>query len=492
MKILMATSETVPFAKTGGLADMVGALALELARAGHDVRLVLPRYYCIDRGALTQLEGAMGVLMGGREEIWCAVHTASLPGSPEDNPVRVYFIDHENFFGRDGIYGSPLEPDYHDNPRRFSFLSRAVFQLCRKIDWYPDILHAHDWPVALVPVYLKYLERPHGGFSRTASVLTIHNLGYQGIYPKDEFNYTGLGWDVFYNAGFEDRNNLNLMKAGLWSAEKLNTVSPGYARESQTPGFGFRLDGVLRARSADYQGILNGIDPSLWNPATDPQLPKPYDRANMGGKAKAKAALQREFGLPVKADIPIIGMVSRLTSQKGIGPLFGPGYGSAASICNMHLQFVVLGSGEAWCEQELQHLAANTSNFRVRLRYDEKIAHLLEAGSDFLLMPSEYEPCGLNQMYSLIYGTLPIVRNTGGLSDTVQNFNQETGEGTGFMFDDLNPQAIYDTVGWAIWAYYHRRSQLEEMRLRGMALDFSWKNSALQYEALYQGALAKL
>jgi starch synthase len=495
MKILMASSEAVPYAKTGGLADMVSALALALAKKGHEVRIVLPRYYKVDRSKLIQLEGAMGVPIGGGEE-WCAVYNTTLPGSLAGNPIEVYFIDHENFFGRDGIYGSPSEPDFLDNSRRFSFFCRAVFQVCKKISWYPDILHAHDWPAALAPVFLKFAERRDGGskgFAGTASILTIHNLGYQGIYSKDNFYHTGLGWDVFYNAGFEDWNMLNLLKAGLWSADALNTVSPNYAEETKTQAMGFRLDGVLRYRSADYRGILNGIDTDVWNPQRDPYIPQKYNVNDLKGKWKAKEALQKEFGLPQTPDVPVVGIVTRLTGQKGVGELFGPSYGSAFSICrDMNLQFVVLGSGEVWCEHEITSLSSRLSNLKAKVGYDEKLSHLVEAGSDFFLMPSRYEPSGLNQMYSLNYGTIPIVRNTGGLADTVENFDQESGKGTGFMFDDLTPQAIYNTVGWAVWAYYNRRPQIEDMRLRGMKKDFSWDTSAKQYEELYKNALKKL
>jgi starch synthase len=489
MKILMASSEAHPYAKTGGLADMVSALSIALAKLGHDVRIVLPRYYSIDRAGLEPLEGAMGVPLGDREE-WCAVYQADLPGSGK-HPVPVYFIDHEQFFGREGIYGTPWEPDFLDNPRRFMFFSRAVFQLCRKTGWFPQILHSHDWPAAMANVYLKFWERPlgeEGEFAKTSSVLTIHNLGYQGIYGKDNYPYGGLGWDVFYNAGFEDWDMMNLLKAGLYSADKLNTVSPHYAEETKTQAHGFRLDGVLRYRSADYSGILNGIDTSVWNPAKDDWIPQKYDASSFReGKARAKEALQRELGLPVDNETPLIGMVTRLTGQKGVGQLFGPGHGSAWSICqDMKLQFALLGSGESWCEEEARSLASRLPNFKCRIGYREDLSHLIEAGSDFFLMPSLYEPCGLNQMYSLVYGALPIVRNTGGLTDTVENYNQETGEGTGFMFDDLNPQAIYNTVGWAVWAWYNQRPRIEAMRLRGMNKDFSWERSAKKYIELYK------
>jgi len=493
LKILMASSEAVPFAKTGGLADMVSALSLALAKKGNEVRIVIPRYYAINKDELKlkAIEGPMGVPMGGGEE-WCKVYEGTLSGSSKKNPVLVYFIDHENFFGRDGIYGVPSEPDFLDNPRRFTFFCRSVFQLCRKITWYPDVLHSHDWPCALVPVFLKFGER-QGAFSKTVSVLTIHNLGYQGIYDRGNFYATGLNWDTFYNAGFEDWNMMNLLKAGIYSADVINTVSKNYAEETKTQSYGFRLDGVLRIRSNDYRGILNGIDSKIWNPEKDPYIPVPYSVKNMEGKAKAKEMLQQEFGLPSSPDTPVIGLISRLTFQKGVGELFGPTYGSAYTICrDMNLHFIVLGTGEAWCENEIRSLAGKLSNFKARIGYDEKFSHLIEAGSDFFLMPSRYEPSGLNQMYSLAYGTIPIVRKTGGLADTIENFDQDTGSGTGFMFDDLTPQAIYNTVGWAIWAYYNRKPQIEAMRLRGMKIDFSWDKSAREYLLMYEETIKRI
>jgi len=547
LKILMCASEAVPFAKTGGLADAVSSLSLALAQLGHEVKIFMPRYYGIDRGKLTKLEGALGVPMAGGEE-WSAVYTTQIPENkpvkkeaaakgvaakdtaekdadakdasaniagakkpapvqaPVRIPVQVYFIDHENFFGRDGIYGTPFEPDFLDNPRRFSFFCRACFQLCRKIGWYPDVLHAHDWPAALAPVFLRYGERYSAlnaegaatengeacSFAKTVSVLTIHNLGYQGIYSRDAFYFTGLGWDVFYQAGFEDWNMMNLLKAGINCADRVNTVSPTYARETLSQQGGFRLDSVLRYRGEAYTGILNGIDTDVWNPKTDKYIPAAYSVKDMKGKATAKEALQRRYGLHETPAVPVIGMVCRLTDQKGIGELFGPAYGSAYSFCrDMDIQFVFLGSGEGWAEHEISSLSSRLSNFRAYIGYDEEISHLIEAGSDFFLMPSRYEPCGLNQLYSLNYGTIPIVRNTGGLADTVQNYNQETGEGTGFMFDYLSPNSIYDTVGWAVWAWYNKKKDIEAMRSRGMTQDFSWKKSALEYVELYRKALGQ-
>jgi len=482
----MVSSEATPFAKSGGLADAVSALSRALDRLGHDVRIVMPRYYCMDKAKLDALPGPLGVPSTGGES-WCAVYRSVLPGSS----IPVYCLDHEAYFGRDGIYGSKTEPDFQDNPERFSFLCRAAFQLCRKLDWYPEIMHAHDWPAALVPVYRDELEQAPE-FDRTATVLTIHNLGYQGIYSKNQFPSLALPWQQFHEAGLEFHDCINLLKAGISRADKLSTVSPTYAREIETPELGSSLDGLLRARSEHLVGILNGVDLDEWNPASDAHLPASYSASDMSGKAACKQALQREFGLAENPDVPLIGMVSRLSEQKGIVELFRPGHGCMAPLCrDMEIQFVIQGSGESWCESELSALSSSLPNFRAKIGYSERLAHLIEAGSDFFMMPSRYEPCGLNQMYSMRYGSLPIVHRTGGLADTVSNYDQDTGTGTGFMYDNQTPRAIYDTTGWAVWAWYNRREHIELMRKRAMLLSFSWERSALEYVALYEGAVAE-
>ena len=476
----MVSSEATPFAKSGGLADAVSALSRALSRLGHDVRIVMPRYGTVPTQGLVTLPKALSVLMGGSVES-AVVYQGQLP----DSAVPVYFIDHEGFFARDGIYGSKAEPDYADNPRRFAFLSRSAFRLCEAIRWKPDVFHAHDWPSAFVPVYKRHSEP---SFASATSVLSIHNLGYQGIYPKTAFPYFGLPWELFHGAGFEYYDSVNLLKAGISCADRLSTVSPTYAREIQTPLLGCTLDGLLRARSSSLVGILNGVDVGDWNPAEDHYLPARYSMSDLSGKAACKAALQKEFGLAVAPDKPLFGMVSRLTDQKGIGELFGPTYGCAARLClDMDLQFVIQGTGESWCEAEIGSLSSRIPNFKAKVGYSERLAHLIEAGSDFFMMPSRYEPCGLNQMYSLRYGTLPVARRTGGLADTISNFDQETGSGTGFLFDQLTPRAIYDTAGWAVWAYYNRPDQIAAMRNRAMKLEFSWEASAREYEVLYLG-----
>lgn len=488
MKILMVTSEAVPFAKTGGLADAVSALSIALTKLGHDVKIVLPRYYKIQKEKLELMDGPMGVpFVYG--EAWTAVYRSVLPG---DTQVPTYFIDHEQYFGRDGIYGTPQETDFFDNPERFSLLCAAAFQLCRKLEWTPDIIHAHDWAAALAPALLKFNER-YNGFEKTASVFTIHNLGYQGIYGKHKFPATGLDWGNFYAAGFEDYDSMNFLKAGLVSSDYLTTVSPTYAKEIQTPENGFRMDGILRYRTETIRGILNGVDTEVWNPAKDKKIPVNYTAKTISKKVQNKLALQEKMGLEVNADIPLIGIVTRLAEQKGISELFAPTFGCAYKMCSeMKMQLVVLGSGEEWCENELRSLEAKLPNFKAFIGYDDGLSHLIEAGSDFFLMPSRYEPCGLNQMYSLLYGTLPIVRKTGGLADTVQNYNESTGDGTGFVLENLTPQSIFDTVGWAVYAWYNKREHIENMKLRAMKQSFGWDVSAKQYVEVYEEALKRI
>jgi starch synthase len=484
LKILMITSEVVPFAKAGGLGDMVGALSAELSRQGHDVRIVLPRYYSIDTGRMQRIGGPLGVPLGEKEE-WCAVYQSRLP----DADVPVYFLDNEVLYGRDGIYGLRGEPGFADNLQRFALLSRGVFQLCEALEWYPDIMHSHDWPAAIVPVCL-YSREVDGNFAETGSVLTIHNLGHQGVFPKEEFRHLPVAQDLYSSAGFESPHGLNLLQAGLHNADILTTVSPTYAEEIQTAEFGHGLDGLLRQRSADLFGVLNGMDYEIWNPETDLHIPANYSHENLEGKAINKEQLQEVMGLEFDPKVPLVAMISRLVDQKGFGELCGPTHGSLWSICHeLDLQFVILGTGEAWCEEELATLADKLPNLAVALEYNDPLAHLIEAGADFFLMPSVYEPCGLSQMYSLRYGTLPIVRRTGGLADTVENFDEKTGEGTGFVFEDLTPKAIANSVGWAVWAWYNRPDDIARMRVRAMRQRFSWDASAARYVELYQAAI---
>ncbi|MCX7027527.1 MAG: glycogen synthase GlgA [Spirochaetes bacterium] len=486
MKILMITSEAVPFAKSGGLGDAVSALSIAFSRLGHDVRVLIPRYYSIDRDKLEALPDPLSVWVGGSEH-WIRIFSSQLPNSK----VPVYFLDFEKYYGRSGVYGPSSREEYADNPERFALLSKAAFQLCRKLEWFPEVFHAHDWPSSLVPVYASTLERT-GEFKDTATILTIHNLGYQGVYPKEHFSSLGLDWEQFHGAGLEFHDDINLLKAGITTADCLTTVSPTYAREIQTPGYGFGMDGLLRHRSRDLVGILNGVDTDTWNPETDPLITSTYSAGDLSGKEKCKRELQELFGLPIDPSVPLFGMVARLTEQKGIGELFGKHYGAAEHLCSsLMAQIAVVGSGDQWCEDELKRLSSLYPQFKAKIGYDERLAHLVEAGSDFYLMPSRYEPCGLNQMYSLRYGTLPVVHRTGGLADTVENYSQETGEGTGFMFDDLTPRALYNTIGWAVWAWYERPGHIISMKRKAMTRVFSWEKSAMEYVAVYSRALGR-
>ncbi len=476
----MITSEAVPFAKSGGLGEVVSSLSIELKKQGHDVRIILPRYHDIDKTKMQLLDAPLGIPIGFGEE-WAGVYTANLPGST----VPVYFLDHEGLFGRKGIYGPTPDTEFPDNAKRFTFLSRGAFQLCKLLGWVPEIMHAHDWPAALVPVYL-YTWEEQTEFKKTAGVFTIHNLGYQGIFHKQDIHYSQLRWEHFHSSGFEFHDKLNFLQAGLRNADVLTTVSPTYAQEIQSPEFGFQMDGILRHRSKDLFGILNGIDYSVWNPETDSHLPYHFNHKDLSNKMKVKQKLQKKCKLPEDPNIPIVAMITRLVDQKGMGPLLGPTYGSLYNICNdLAVQVIILGTGESWCEEELQRLQTKLPNLRAYLQFDLEKAHLIEAGSDFFLMPSKYEPCGLNQMYSLSYGTLPIVRRTGGLADTVENYNQDTGEGTGFLFDELHPKSIYNTVGWAVWTWYNMPDHITSMRVRGMKKRFSWKKSAQRYVDIY-------
>ena len=486
MKILMVSAEAVPFAKTGGLADAVSAFAISLTKMGHDVKIVIPRYYKINRSKLKQLEGPMAVA-AGTAETWTAVYTTQMPGCEK---LSVYFIDHEQCFGRDAIYGNKQEPDFHDNTYRFAVLCHGAFQLCRKLNWYPDIIHAHDWSAGLVPVILKHLCRREEAFKNTASIYTIHNMGYQGKYSKNNYPDLGLPWDLYHGANFEQYGDINLMQAAIASADMITTVSPTYAKEIQTPEGGFGLDGLLRVRSDRIRGIVNGVDTKIWNPQTDPYLPEKYSVTSLEGKAACKRELQETMGFEIAPDIPVIGIVTRLADQKGIGPLFGPNYGCMYTLCmKLKVQVALLGSGEKWCENEIRSLQSRLPNFKAVLGYKEDLSHLIEAGSDFFLMPSKYEPCGLNQMYSLLYGTLPIVRRTGGLADTVENYNEKTGDGTGFMFDNLTPSAVFNTVGWALYAYYNKKEHIKKMQKKAMKSNFSWDTSANSYVQIYKTAL---
>jgi starch synthase len=478
LKILFVGSECAPFAKTGGLADVVGSLARGRRRRGVDARVVMPLYRGVAWDSLEILEGVLSVPVARGME-YGRVRLGSLPRSD----VPVYFLEHHHYYDREHLYGSPTEA-YPDNIERFTFLSRGALQLCKALAWFPDVVHANDWQTALVPVYVDTVEwaQPlHGA----ASVYTIHNLAYQGVADREALFVTGLGPEHDNPREFEHFGTLNLTKAALAHATLVTTVSPTYAREIQTPEHGYGLDGVLRGRGGDLIGIVNGIDPEEWGPAVDPHIPARFDASDMGGKAVCKAALQEEAGLPVRPEVPLFGLVARLVPQKGVDVLAH----ALDRILDLDLQLVLLGTGEPEAEAFFAGVSEERPDrFRAWLHFSDARAHRIEAGCDFFLMPSRFEPCGLNQMYSLAYGTLPIVRATGGLADTVRSYSETRAGGTGFAFHDLTPGALFDTVGWAVSTWYQRPHHVERMRREAMAEDFSWRHVAGEYEEVYRRA----
>jgi starch synthase len=481
LKVLFVSSECAPFAKTGGLGDVVGALPKALAHRGVDVRVVMPLYAGIPCHELERLEGVLTVPM------WfgparAAVRLGTLPRSE----VPVYFLEHHRYFDRPDIYGADGE-GYRDNLERFAFLSRGALELTKALGWVPDVVHAHDWQTALAPVYLNTVERGRP-LGRAASVYTIHNLAYQGVHDGASLPLVGLGNEHMHAREFEHFGSVNLAKAGLVHSTMLTTVSPTYAREIQTAAHGCLLDGVLAERRSDLLGILNGIDVEEWDPATDRRLAATFSADHPAPKALCKAALQAEAGLPVRPDVPVFGLVSRLTSQKGIDVLAQ----ALDRLLAWDLQIVLLGTGQPEAERFLEWTARrHPDRLSACLRFDDARAHRTLAGSDFLLMPSRFEPCGLSQLYGLRYGALPIVRATGGLTDTVESYDERTGTGTGFVFHDLRADSLADTIGWALSTWYERPEHLRSLRRRAMTRDFSWDRAADAYRDCYVEACAR-
>lgn len=484
MKIAMISSECVPYAKTGGLADVVGALPQALAGLGHEVVVILPLYGCVDKEKhrLRPCMEQLGVWMGNTLE-WCAVHQATA-----ESDVPVYFIEHNKYFQRDGLYHDAWFNDYPDNPRRFAFFSRAALQLLRDLYWMPDIVHAHDWQAASAMAYLKVWHWNDPLLAKAAGILTIHNLAYQGVYGTEHYDYSGLRWDNFKPDILEDHGRVNYLKGGIHFADRVNTVSPTYAKETLSGPLSCGLAPFLNAKGDRYLGILNGVDYSRWSPGNDRYLPAPYSADDLAGKAAAKELLQRTLGLAIDPAIPIVGIVSRFVAQKGLDVV---AQALDRILADMVVQFAVLGAGDKGLEQYYGALATRyPGRVGAYIGYSDELSHIIEGGSDLFLMPSQYEPCGLNQIYSLRYGTLPIVRATGGLDDTVEQYDEKSGAGTGFKFQYLSPEAVYDTVGWAVSTWYDRPAHFAAMRRAAMAKDFSWAESAKRYVELYEQALA--
>jgi starch synthase len=420
--------------------------------------------------------------MGVGEE-WCAVDMARGRGN-----VPVYLIRHEGFFGREGIYHDHAMRDYLDNPRRFGFLCRAALQVCLDTGFAPHVIHAHDWPAAPAPAYLKTWFWNHPALGRSASVLTIHNIAHQGVYPAEHYPYLGLGSAQFTPERFEAWGALNLLKGGIHAADMVTTVSPTHAREITRPYGGFGLAPYLSAKGERFVGLLNGVDYNSWSPQRDPHIPARFTMRDWTGKEVCKGALQETFGLAPRADTCLIGAIGRFVEQKGLNLVRAA---IERVLEGMAVQFVILGSGE-YALQEYFGALPHRYPGRVGsyIGFSNERAHLITAGADFLLMPSLYEPCGLNQLYALRYGTLPIVRATGGLEDTVEQYEEATGEGTGFKFDDATPEALHDTIGWAVSTYYDRPAHMKKMMRSAMRRDFAWRRIGGDYERLYDHAIA--
>jgi starch synthase len=477
LKVLFVSPEVEPFVKVGGLADMVGALPKEIAALGHDVRVVSALYGSTKRvGEWRAREEPLGVDVGSQAR-WARTWETTLPGTK----VPAYFLEHEWYFGRAEVYSeSP------DNAFRFAFLSRAALALCEQLDWIPDVIHCHDWTTGLLPVMLNTTLR-ETRLGRIATVFTIHNLEHQGLAPRNLVEFARLPTSEHRSDSLESHGQVNMMKAALYHSSKITTVSPTYAQEIRTAQGGFGLDGVLRFRGADLIGILNGIDATSWDPATDPALPAHFTAANLEGKAQCKAALQARLGLAADPQVAVFGVVARLVHQKGLDLL---AEALTHIVDRMHVQFAILGSGDERVEGIFRAAAASQpGRVGVHIGFDGKLSRLIQAGSDAFVMPSRAEPCGLTQMYAMRYGTPPIVRATGGLVDTVSNYAEGTDTGTGFVFREANSAALYQAIGRACATYYDRPQEFLALRRRGMAVDFSWRGSARRYVDTYGWAI---
>jgi starch synthase len=482
MRILIVASEVVPFAKTGGLADVAGALPLELSRLGHDVRVAMPKYASIDdeQFHILPILGDIAVRLGSIQHV-AEIRRTVFP----DSNVPVYFVANSQLFDRPGLYMENGR-DYPDNAERFAFFCKAVLWLVQALDWSPDVIHCNDWQTALIPVYLRTDPevRANANLRDVKTLFTIHNQAYQGLYPREQAERIGIGATLFHPAALEFYGALNLMKGGLVYADQISTVSPTYAKELQTAQYGAGLEGLLVNRSSHLTGILNGIDYDVWNPETDKLITEHFCAADPTGKAACKAALQKEAGLPVSAETPLIGIISRLDPQKGFDLIADV----LEQVVASGVQLVLLGTGAAEYHRLFeQSAAAHPQQVSANLKFDNGLAHRIEAGADIFLMPSRYEPCGLNQMYSLRYGTIPVVRRTGGLADSIVDATAESivsGRGTGFVFEQYAAEELLHAIERAL-ATYKRKSQWKKLVQNAMSQDFSWGNSARQYAALY-------
>lgn len=479
LHIAFAASEMVPYMKTGGLGDVVGALPKALVRLGHRVTAFLPRY--------GPIAFPPGQFLGSVHVPVDSVHrSAGFYRVTTADGVDVVFVEHPSFFERPFPYGEG-NADYGDNRLRFAFFARAVCEFFRSRGERPDVFHAHDWQAGLLPVYLKAFYWDDPTLYRSPSVFTIHNVAYQGVFGLDTIGAIGLPWNLGTPDALEYHGGVSYMKGGVMFAENVTTVSPQYAREIQSPEMGYSMDGPLRARGGDLLGILNGVDYDEWDPSVDPHVAKNYTADDLGGKAACKADLLRSMGLPEFPDLPLVGITSRLVHQKGFDIVTGAWF----DLLQRPMRLVVLGSGEREVEDGFRALAARAPDrIAVRLGYDAALAHKIEAGADMFLMPSRFEPCGLTQMYSLRYGTVPIVRSTGGLVDTVEPWDAAAGTGTGFRFDTADGTAVLWALDQALAAFKDKKGW-RTLQANGMARDFSWERSARAYEDVYRRAMAK-
>jgi len=475
--VLIIGSEALPFAKTGGLADVLGALPPALARLGWEATVVLPRYGHVDAGTRV---AAFPLAVGGHTQ-GVTLHAVPIDGA------RAILVDIPALFDRDELYGVG-SADYPDNPRRFAFFVRAALEYAAQQDAPPSVIHAHDWQAGLAPVYLKTRYSGHPALAKTPCVFTIHNLAYQGNFEPDWLPRLDLSWDLLGLDALEFWGRISFLKGGINYSELLTTVSSRYAREIQTPEFGFGFDGILRRRSADLFGVLNGIDAEQWDPARDPYLPQPFSAEDLAGKRASKAAVLREYGLrddDRALERPLVGMISRMVDQKGFDLIAALRNELAA----LDASFAVLGTGEPRYQDFWRGLAAgHPDRIGVRIGFDERMAHLIEAGADIFLMPSRFEPCGLNQMYSMRYGTIPVVRRVGGLADTVLDHAPGRPEATGFTFDEYTPPALLDALSRAL-ALFREPPAWRAVQLSGMRRDHSWDRSAREYVKIYERAL---
>jgi starch synthase len=477
MQIVFAASECVPFSKTGGLADVVGALPPALAALGHDVAVYLPHY------RQTKLTNPRTLLRSITVPYDDHYRFCSVLDGGTHSGVKFYFIDYPPYFDREQLYGTP-SGDYPDNAERFAMYSRAVLE-ASKIIGPPDVFHCHDWQSALVPIMLRTLYAEDPGLRESACVFTIHNMGYQGKFPPDTLPLLMLPWDLFTIDKMEFYGEVNFLKGALVFSDYITTVSRKYSQEIQTADYGFGLEGVLRARAATVTGILNGVDYEVWSPEKDTFIAAKYSANDLSGKQVCKKDLLAAFGIP-NADIslPVIGIVSRFAGQKGFDLIAQ----IMDRLAREDMIVVALGTGDKPYEELFRRLnKAFPQKVAVKIGFDNALAHKIEAGSDMFLMPSRYEPCGLNQIYSLKYGTVPVVRATGGLDDTIENWDARTGRGTGFKFSDYTGEALLSTIRTALSAYRDRTGWQTLMR-NGMVKDFSWNNSAREYVRVYERA----